>query len=216
MTTTEKIHGILKINESYKAPERIMEILLGDKKKRMEVFNQFGEAFNYDFSCDWFHEYFEDEHADRKEKKQDFTPMPVAKLLTKIAYFDNKDVHTYFECASGTGGIVIADWWQIIQKHPLAFLTYKPSTDYFFLEELSDRAIPFLLLNLMIRGVNATIIHGDSLERTCKGVFYLVNESDTYMDYSSLNIMPYSSDVEEYFKIKFSEFRYPEHVETAF
>lgn len=215
MNTTEKIHSILEIDESYKAPSKIFEILLGDKKEREQVFNKFGEAFGYNFSYDWFHEYFEEEHADRKEKKQDFTPNSVAELLTKIAYCDSENVHSYFECACGTGGIVIADWWQIIQKHPLAFLTYEPSEDYFFLEELSDRAIPFLLLNLMIRGMNATVIHGDSLERTCKGIFYLVNESNSHMWYSSLNVMPYSDDVAEYFKVKFTDFRYPEHVETV-
>lgn len=210
-TTTEKIHSILEIDESYKAPERIMQILLGDKQKRMEVLNQFGKAFDYDFHFDWFHEYFEDEHADRKEKKQDFTPGSVASLLTSLV--NQKENTTYYECCAGTGGIVISNWWKTVKKHPLAFLTYQPSKFFFFVEELSDRAIPFLLLNLMIRGMNSIVVHGDVLSRECKGIFYLVNESDAYMGYSSLNVMPYSNDVAEYFKVKFTDFRYPTHIE---
>ena len=213
MNTTEEIHSILGIDESYKAPSRILEILLGDRKERERVFNKFGEAFNYDFSHDWFHEYFEGEHADRKEKKQDFTPNSVANLLTLLV--NQKENTTYYECCGGTGGIIISDWWKTVKTHPLAFLTYQPSEYFFFVEELSDRAIPFLLLNLMIRGMNAIIVHGDVLSRECKGIFYLVNESNSHMGYSSLNIMPYSSDVAEYFKVKFTDFRYPEHIETV-
>lgn len=212
MTTTEKIHSILEINESYKAPEKIMEILLGDRQKRMEVFNQFGKSFNYDFHFDWFHEYFQDEHADRKEKKQDFTPDSVADLLTSLV--NHKENATYYECCAGTGGIVISNWWKTVKEHPLALLTYRPSKHFFYVEELSDRAIPFLLLNLMIRGMNAIVVHCDVLSRECKGIFFVVNESDVYTDYSSLNIMPYRHDVEEYFRVKFTEFRYQGHIET--
>ena len=213
MTTAEKIHDILGITESYKAPERVMEILLGDKQKRMEVFNQFGKAFDYDFHFDWFHEYFEEEHADRKEKKQDFTPESVAELLTSLA--NHRENTTYYECCAGTGGIVISTWWKNVKKHPIALLTYRPSKYFFHVEELSDRAIPFLLLNLMIRGMNAVVVHGDVLSRECKGIFFVVNESNVYTDYSSLNVMPYTSDVEKYFKVKFTDFRYPQHVETV-
>lgn len=213
MTTTEKIHDILGIDESYKAPERVMEILLGDKQKRMEVFQKFNKAFNYDFRFDWFHEYFEDEHADRKEKKQDFTPQSVADLLTALC--GHKENTTYYEPCAGTGGIVITDWWKTVREHPIALLTYRPSKYFFHVEELSDRAIPFLLLNLMIRGMNAIVVHGDVLSRECKGIFFVVNESDVYTDYSSLNVMPYTSDVEKYFKVKFTDFRYPQHVETV-
>ncbi|EJC3118106.1 SAM-dependent DNA methyltransferase, partial [Enterococcus faecalis] len=70
--TTEKINELLGVDDAYKAPEALMDILL-NRDKREIVFNKFLEIEN-DLTFDWFHEYFQDEHADRKVKKQDFTP----------------------------------------------------------------------------------------------------------------------------------------------
>ncbi|HEC2231916.1 TPA: hypothetical protein R1967_002143 [Staphylococcus delphini] len=79
MNVTNEINKILNIKDSYQAPKRIMDILCGDRDKRDEVFKQFLELFKYDVTFDWFHEYFQDEHADRKKKKQDFTPQSISK-----------------------------------------------------------------------------------------------------------------------------------------
>lgn len=84
MTITDSINKILKINDSYKAPQRLMDLLTGDKTERDHVFKEMAYLFNHDYSFDWFHEYFQNEHADRKEKKQDFTPESVSKLLNRM------------------------------------------------------------------------------------------------------------------------------------
>lgn len=197
------INKILNIAESYKAPETIMNILY-NKEKREKIFLEFLKAYNHDVSYDWFHEYFENEHADRKEKKQDFTPNSVSDILVKLV---GTKKGTVYDVASGTGGITIRKWWdECLKATPF---TYKPSEHLYSCEELSDRAIPFLLFNLMIRGMNAIVIHCDSLSRECKGIFFINNKKDDLLSFSSLNLIPYEKRIEDYFQVKFTDFRYP-------
>ncbi|HEP1531909.1 TPA: SAM-dependent DNA methyltransferase, partial [Streptococcus pyogenes] len=82
MIKIDEIHRILGIDEVYKAPKRLTDILF-DKDSREDIFRQFLDI-ETDLSYDWFMRYFEDEHADRKNKKQDFTPLSVSKLLTGL------------------------------------------------------------------------------------------------------------------------------------
>lgn len=203
----ETVNRLLKIDEPFKAPGRLMEILL-DKSLREQTFREFLEV-STDVSFDWFHEYFEDEQADRKQKKQDFTPYSVARLLNKIVGSNS----SYFETAAGTGGITISQWWQdCLKESPLYYL---PHEHLYYCEELSDRAIPFLLFNLSIRGMNAVVWHGDSLERTCRGVFLIENAKDDFLAFSDINVMPYNDTVKKHFDVKeWVSDSYPEHIET--
>ncbi|HEQ4825019.1 TPA: SAM-dependent DNA methyltransferase, partial [Streptococcus pyogenes] len=79
MIKIDEIHRILGIDEVYKAPKRLTDILF-DKDSREDIFRQFLK-YETDVSYDWFMQYFEEEQADRKNKKQDFTPKSVSTLL---------------------------------------------------------------------------------------------------------------------------------------
>lgn len=79
---------------------------------------------------------------------------------------------------------------------------YYPSMYFYKCEELSDLTIPFLLFNLMIRGMNAVVIHGDALERTAKQVYFIQNTFDDHMKYSDLNVMPHNDLVAKEFDIR--------------
>ena len=201
MSVLNEINKILGIKDSYKAPDRLMDILYGDIKERDKVFKQFLELYNYDVSWDWFHEYFQEEHAERKSKKQDFTPESIAKVLSGVA--DMPDNSTIYEPTAGTGGVLITNWNQTRMKsNPF---TYRPSNYFHLVEELSDRTLPYLLFNLIIRGMNAVVIHGDTLTRESYGVFFIQNDGDDHMKYSSLNRMKYNEDTEKMFNVKFVE-----------
>lgn len=204
MSTLNGINNILGIKDSYKAPDRIMEILYGDIEERNEIFNQFLELFNYDVSFDWLHEYFQEEHAERKSRKQDFTPQSVAKTIS--AMVDIKDHANIYEPAAGTGGIIITNWNEgRMSTNPF---TYRPSNYLYMAEELGDRTMPFLLLNLLVRGMNAIVIHGDTLERTAYGAFFIQNDNDDHLKFSSLNLLGYSENTEKMLKVKFVEEKY--------
>lgn len=199
------VNNILGIDESYKAPERMLELML-DNKQRPAIFKQFLKI-STDMSFDWFHEYFEDEAAERKKKKQDFTPESIARLMVKIASHDVAN-GSYFEPAAGTGGILITKWWKdclndpvgnpLSKKKPeLSILTYDPRNYWYEAEEMSDRAIPFLIFNMAIRGINGIVVQCNSLERTAKEVYFIRNDSDTFLGFSDVIKMPHTKVLEQ-------------------
>lgn len=181
--TSEKVNELLGVDETFKVPDKLMSIMM-NREEREQTFKAFLEV-ERDTSFDWFHEYFESEQSERKTKKQDFTPDSVSDIMTKLVGKSD----TYFEAAAGTGGIAIRHWWHdLIDNHNPFF--YEPSDDYMVLEEKSERALPFLLFNLAIRGINAIVIHGDSLSREVNNVYYLLNDKNDFLAFSTVNVMP--------------------------
>lgn len=192
--TTEAINNLINIKESYKASDVLMKLLF-NKEEREQLFKEFIKL-EKDMSYDWFHAYFQEEHADRKVKKQDFTPNSVSEVLSKLV----GESSSTLDVAAGTGGITIQKW--LLDKRSVKFFDYKPSMFFYSCEELADRAIPFLLFNLAIRGMNATVVHGDVLSREVKQVYYLQNTKDDFLAFSDINIMPHNKTVEQEFNIK--------------
>ena len=58
---TDEIHKILKVNDSYKTPARLLELIFGDEEELHEVFIQMADLFGNKYDFDWFHEYFQEE-----------------------------------------------------------------------------------------------------------------------------------------------------------
>lgn len=184
--TTDSINELLGIKESYQASDKLLSILF-NKEEREKLFRSFLEQ-HWDMTFDWFHIYFQAEHADKKKKKQDFTPKSITNLLVKMSESDNKiTCGTRLDVAAGSGGLTIEKWNQDRISVPL--FTYKPSKFLYQCEELSDRALPFLLFNLAIRGMNAIVLHGDVITREFKQVYFIQNDSDDYMKFSNINIL---------------------------
>ncbi|MDV2459808.1 methylase [Elizabethkingia anophelis] len=174
------INRILGITESYNAPAKIMEILRSEE--RDIIFHEFLEAFNHDISFDWFHGYFQEEHADRTNKKQDFTPMSIGNLLARIT--DDRSSSLVYDVCSGTGGLTITKWWETASQY-LPW-QYNPEDHFYTCVEMSERALPFLLLNLLIRGMNATVYYGDVLENQYSKVYHIINKANNPVGFSSL------------------------------
>ncbi|MGZ7288691.1 N-6 DNA methylase [Streptococcus pyogenes] len=193
MIKIDEIHRILGIDEVYKAPKRLTDILF-DKDSREDLFRQFLK-YETDVSYDWFMQYFEEEQADRKNKKKDFTPKSVSTLLSKII-----SGNQYYEVAVGTGGILIQAWQE--QRLNDSPFTYRPSKYWYHVEELSDKAVPFLLFNMSIRGINGVVVHGDSLTRQVKNIYFLQNTKDDMLSFSDINVMPRTQDIEREFNVK--------------
>lgn len=201
MLDVKQINKLIGVNESYQAPDQLMQIML-KKGDRELLFRKFLEL-DSNLSFDWFREYFQKVQADRGEKKQDFTPQSAINVLTGL--FGNKATGMYFEPTAGTGGIVVSQWWRdCLQHNPLPGEKNSYATHLYFyqVEELSDAALPFLLFNLTIRGMNATVFHGDSLERKCKQIYFIQNDDDDFLHFSSVNVMPHSKDVAQEFDVR--------------
>lgn len=209
MTTTDKINKILNIKDSYQAPQKIMDILYSDKEERDKVFMEFLETFDKKVTEDWFRDYFQEEHSARKKHKQDFTPHAITKLVNQIV---GSNTGNYYEIAGGTGGILIERWQQDRLEHTP--FDYEPSMYFYTLEEISDRAIPFLLFNMIIRGMNGVVVQCDTLTREASGVFFIQNDANNPLGFSSLNRMDYNENIEKEFDIKFTDKKYPEIKQT--
>ncbi len=142
----EFVNEHLGITESYKMPERMMEILF-NPFEREKMFDAF-LAEEGNLSRDQWTDYFQDEQGDRKALKQDFTPPEICEIVAEIT----PEAESYADVCSGTGGLTIA----LHNRFPGA---------YYHCEEISERTIPILLFNLAIRNMDAEVIHGDSLEQ---------------------------------------------------
>lgn len=191
---TDTINKLLGITESYQAPAVILEKIL-DKDSKEKLFKDFLEH-EKDMSYEWFRQYFEDEHADRKNKKQDFTPGSVATLLSRLVGENNH----YYEVAAGTGSIMIKAWEEHRKK--VSFMLYDPRAYWYQVEELSNRAIPFLLFNMAIRGMNGVALHGDSLTREFKGAYFIKNDTDNSLGFSEIIKLPHTEELKVELNIK--------------
>lgn len=207
MIKTDQINHLLGIKESYQASDALTKILF-DKEKREKLFNAFLEI-DWRLDKDWFHVYFEEEHANKLKYAQDFTPDSVSLLLSKLI---GNNSGMRMDVASGTGSLVIRKWYEDRLSH--SPFEYKPSMYLYHCEELSDRAMPFLLFNLVIRGMNAIVIHGDALSREAKQVYFIQNDNDDFMGFSSLNVMPHSPIVERELDIRKWIEPVIDHIET--
>ena len=194
-----KVNRLIDVEESYQAPKKLMEIIL-DKGSAKNIFLKFSTEFQYDLSYDWFIEYCEDEHADRKKKKQDFTPQCISKLICEMQ--GNSGSGLIYEPAAGTGSTIIPHWWGECKKCRYPW-EYHPNNYLYWCEELSDRALPFLLFNILIRGMNAIVIHGNTLTREAKEVYYCTNQGDSFVCFSDLIKLPHINYVEVLCDIKF-------------
>lgn len=166
-----------------------------DNEKRERLFRAFLEHETR-MGYEWFSGYFESEHADRRVKKQDFTPVCVSELLAQLT-----GGNTYFECAAGTGGIMIQVWNE--QRMQAGPSSYDPRSYWYRVEELSDRAVPFLIFNMAIRGMCGVVIHGDSLERTVKEVYFIRNGSADFLKFSEVHKMEHSKELENELGVTF-------------
>ena len=63
MLNTETINKLLNINESYKAPETMMEKIMNNSE-REKLFADF-LSYEKDLSYEWFQNYFEEEQKEK-------------------------------------------------------------------------------------------------------------------------------------------------------
>ena len=198
------VNNLLNIDDAFKAPTKLMEIMLDDKR-REELFKAFLKL-DTDVSRDWFHEYFETEQAERKTKKQDFTPESIANLLTTLVH--KPKAGYYYEPAAGTGGILISKWYKDTLTDPVnnspkfSFVTYNPKMYWYHAEELSDRAIPFLIFNMAIRGMNGVAIQCDCLSREAKRAFFIRNDTESSLNFSEVIELPHLKRFSDFLDIK--------------
>lgn len=141
------------------------------------------------------------------------TPDSIATLLNKLT---GNTTGYYYEPTAGTGGILITRWWQDCLNDPvgtknntnipgISFFTYDPRKYWYQVEELSDRAVPFLIFNMAIRGMNGVAIQCDSLSREAKNAYFIRNNTDNALTFSEVIEVPKTKDFEKELNINWKE-----------
>ena len=179
MENSRKILELLATDDFRLLPEKVMTVVTGDLATRNHIYSELISMHHGDLSYDWFQRLYEEEYAQRKELKQDFTPQQVSNLTARIA--GNGTIH---EPTAGSGGLVIAKWWNDMQG--VLPWDYKPSLHMVDCWELSDRSLPFLLLNLSIRGMMGYVTHGDVLTMQVKRRYAILNRKDDPLAFSEI------------------------------
>lgn len=114
---------------------------------RTDLYDQFCDLVNNDLSVDWLQKIFQYYHADRKEKMQDYTPKCLAQFLSRLI---GESAETIDLCA-GSGALTIQRW---IENPDTVFTLY----------EIDENVISYLLFNMAIRNINATVHQSDILQ----------------------------------------------------
>lgn len=201
MITTDQFYKIAGVTQ-HSQFQKFLEDIVFDKAKRKQFYQS---CIDIDPQCvedDTFRRYFEEYAAERKSNQQDFTPTALCNLMAQLTD-DGHNVcnsgWTAIDPAAGTGSMLLAKWKAERNKH-LPW-EYYPHNYLYLAQELSDVAIPYLIHNLAIRGMNAIVIHGNTLERTAKQIYFIQNVKDDPMFFSNINVLPHTDDVMHEFDI---------------
>lgn len=187
---SSEVNKILGIADSYQAPERMLQIVMSDNhEERDRIYQQLADMFDNDYSKDWFFEYFQEEHADRHQNKQDFTPPCIASIIHNTLHdMLNVDANNgsgiTYDPAAGTGQLIIRDWY-LTRKKQMPW-EYKPIEHIVVCAELSVKTIPFLLFNLAVRGICGMVFHMNTITQEIFDVYVLTNPTNDPMKYSDV------------------------------
>ncbi len=193
--------------------EKFLRDILFKPKEREEFYQKILEV-DSDVYVDTFRQYFEEYAAERKSNQQDYTPDTISYLLSKFTQNDPdpSSPWTAYDPTAGTGSLLIQNWKNDQLQENI--FSYAPHNYFYRADEMADNAIPYLLHNLAIRGMNCIVMHGDTLERTAKQVYFVQNYKDDCMTYSSINVMPHTEDVRNYLDITKWEEPAIDHIEN--
>ncbi len=172
---------LFEINDLKDLPDAIMKILFGDTEQRNSIYFELLNLNKHDLSFDWFSQLYEEELAERKFKKQDFTPNSISNLASLLT--GNKK-GWILEPTAGNGSMIIADWWNRCKS--VTPYEHFPSENMVCCWELSDRSVPILLLNLSIRGIMGYVYHGNVLTMTVKNKYVLLNRNNNTLGFSEI------------------------------
>lgn len=128
------------------SPDNLGSALL-ENINNIDKLKAFCDLVDGDLSIDWMQMIYQYYLADRKEKKQDYTPKSLAKFMGMLA----GDVEIITDMCAGSGALIIQKW---NQNHDLEFKAI----------EIDGNVIPFLLFNMVLRNIRCDVCQMDVLE----------------------------------------------------
>lgn len=140
--------------------EKIMGVVLSNDFEKMD---KFVELIGNDLSIDYIQKVYQYYLADRKEKKQDYTPKSLAKLMAILAMSKDKKI---IDMCAGSGALTIQAW-NLDNDIVVECL------------EFDETVIPFLLFNLQVRNIEGIVKHMDVLENEIFNI-YKITRTDKF------------------------------------
>lgn len=163
---TLKLFGISEQSEGSGAKElgeHLMQSL-----NDTQIMDGFCEIVGGDLTKDWLQMIYQYYLADRKDKKQDYTPANLANLLGTLA----GDADVIVDLCAGSGALTIQKWCN------------NPDQE-FELYEVDENVIPYLLFNLAIRNIKSTVFLCDVLQDETRNA-WKVTKGEKYGKVTSL------------------------------
>ena len=111
-----------------------------------EKLEAFCKLTNNDLTYDWLQKIYQYYLADRKEKKQDYTPQSLAQLMGALTGESKKII----DICAGSGALIIQKWVQNPDINAVAL-------------EIDENVIPFLLFNMVVRNISCDVMQIDAL-----------------------------------------------------
>lgn len=111
-------------------------------------YESFCQLIDNELNIDWLQKIFQYYYADRKYKKQDYTPKSLAELCSRLTECENEKI--VIDLCAGSGALTIQKW---NSNNSFNFICF----------ELDETVIPFLLFNLAIRNINGYVVNGNAL-----------------------------------------------------
>ena len=144
-------------------------------KNRDEYFDKYIEVFP-DLAKDELRSCWQFWFADREEKKQYYTPEPLADLCAYLLLmFEGKSL---YDCCAGSGALTISTW---SKRKGLTVQC----------EELDEKVIPLLLFNLAVRNISGEVINGNVLTGICNRAWTLTSG----VKYSSIQAQMFPNEI---------------------
>lgn len=131
-----KIFELLNVTETSEIGNALLDVVL---KPNFYIFDEYKKLD--DGSKDWLQALWQYYEADRTEKKQDYTPKSLCKLVSALA----GNCETVYDCCGGSGALTV----QMLKDSKVKFVC---------VEELDEKVIPFLLFNLCLHNVNGDVL----------------------------------------------------------
>ena len=152
---TKELFGIEDIND------------LGNELRKAcsdeEKLQAFYDLVDGDLETDWLQMIYQYYQADRKEKKQDYTPKSLARFMSLLA---GSADHVTDLCA-GSGALIIQRW----AMHP---------DTKFTAVEIDENVFPYLMFNMVIRNISCKLYRADSLDELQPIEAYLIKRGERF------------------------------------
>lgn len=159
-----KILSLCEVQKIKDIGEVLMRVVLNNETAFFDKYNEI-----IDDSKDWLQALWQYYEADREEKKQDYTPKSLCKLVSALA----GECKTVYDCCGGSGALTI----QMLKDH---------KTEVVYIEELDENVIPFLLFNLCLHGAIGVVVNGNVLTKE-KLKIYQLRKVDKYSIVAEIN-----------------------------